>query len=335
MKPAPRAVLLAVFALVLFFLAAPREAAAENRLKLRVNDAAGMPGERVAIVLRTYSSRPIGQGQISFRTRRRAAQARSNAVWDRASTSAAATEDSPFARLEEVQVFSTRQDARFEIQFDAERSVLTIQSPSRTINASDGPLAILYYRLGDWVRPGEEYEIGVEVENTTLFDEKGRLIPVESRPGTLEIGSGDEDNENEGEYELKAVGAQVRPGKVAFMGVETETPLALSSGRIVFRYDPSIARRKPKVQINPRYGNVRFTVNTATPGMVIVNFQSPDASFNRVPGKIVEVLLRVWGGAPRGTRSRVYIDPVLSFLVDAEGETVELEMDDAELVILR
>ncbi len=334
MKSAPRAAVLAIlaaFALVLLFLAAPREAAAENRLKLRVNDAAGMPGERVAIVLRTYSSRPIGQGQISFRARRRA-QARSNAVWDKASTSAAA-EASPFARLEEVQVFSAGQDARFEIRFDAERSVLTIQSPSRTINASDGPLAILYYRLADWVQPGEEYEIGVEVENTTLYDERGRLIPIESRPGTLEISSNG--NENEDGYELKAVGAQVRPGKVAFLGVETETPLALSSGRIVFRYDPSVARRKPKVQIHPRYGNVRFTADTKTPGMVIVTFQSPDASFNRVPGKIVEVLLRIWAGAPRGTRSRVSIDPVLSYLVDAEGRTVELDMDDAELVILR
>lgn len=332
MKSAPRAVVLAVFALALLFLAAPREAAAENRLKLRVNDAEGMPGERVAIVLRTYSSRPIGQGQISFRARRRAQRARSNAVWDKASTSAAA-EQSPFARLEEVQVFSAGQDARFEIRFDPERSVLTLHSPSRTINASDGPLAILYYRLADWVQPGEEYEIGVEVENTTLYDERGRLIPIESRPGTLEIGSGG--NENEGDYEIKAVGAQVRPGKVAFLGVETETPLALSSGRIVFRYDPSIARRKPKVQINPRYGNVRFTADTKTPGMVIVTFQSPDASFNRVPGKIVEVLLRVWAGAPRGTRSRVTIDPVLSYLVDARGRTVELETDSAELVILR
>jgi hypothetical protein len=325
MKPAPRAVLLAVFALAFLFLAAPEEAAAANRLALRVNDAAGMPGERVAIVLRTYSSRPIGQGQISFRARRRA-QTRSNAV-----TQKAAGDESPFAALEEVQVFSTRQDARFQIRFDPERSLLTIQSPSRTINASDGPLAILYYRIGDWVQPGEEYEIGVEVENTTLYDERGNLIPVESRPGTLEISS----DAQEDEYELKALGAQVRPGKVAFMGVETEVPLALSSGRIVFRYDPSIARRKPKVQVNPRYGNVRLTVNTATPGMVIINFQSPDASFNRVPGKIVEVLLRVWAGAPRGTRSRVYIDPVLSFLVDAEGETVDLETDDAELVILR
>ncbi|HVR97089.1 MAG TPA: hypothetical protein VMW27_10775 [Thermoanaerobaculia bacterium] len=325
MKPAPRAILSAVFALVLLVLAAPEEAAAENRLALRVNDAAGMPGERVAIVLRTYSSRPIGQGQIAVRSRRRAS-ARSNALLDKA-----AGDESPFAALEEVQVFSTRRDAQFQIQFDPERAVLTIQSPSRTINASDGPLAILYYRLADWVQPGEEYEIGVEVENTALYDERGRLIPVESRPGTLEISSDAEDDE----YELKALGAQVRPGKVAFMGVETEVPLALSSGRIVFRYDPSIARLKPKVQTSPRYGNVRFNVNTATPGMVIVNFQSPDRSFNRVPGKIVEILLRVWAGAPRGTSSRVYVDPVLSFLVDADGERVDLETKDGQLVILR
>ena len=49
----------------------PPASAARPPLVLRVNDAAGKAGDVVTIVLRTTSARPIRQGRISIRPRRR------------------------------------------------------------------------------------------------------------------------------------------------------------------------------------------------------------------------------------------------------------------------
>src|SRR5829696_5211925 len=53
--------------LLLGALALPRDASAADKLALRTNDAEGVPGGVVAVVVRTYASRAIGQGQILFR----------------------------------------------------------------------------------------------------------------------------------------------------------------------------------------------------------------------------------------------------------------------------
>ena len=53
----------AAIAIVAASVGAARKA---DKLTLRINDAEGARGEVVAVVLRTYSSRPLGQGQICF-----------------------------------------------------------------------------------------------------------------------------------------------------------------------------------------------------------------------------------------------------------------------------
>src|SRR5215210_6280751 len=103
---------LAVAVLALSALA-PQQAEAADKLTLRVNDARGGPGDLVSVVVRTYASRPIAQGQICIGARRNVrSRSTANSVIGEAATG------SPFASLEKVEVFSARQDAAFQFSFD-------------------------------------------------------------------------------------------------------------------------------------------------------------------------------------------------------------------------
>ena len=55
--------------LLALFLCFTATAGAEEELTLRVSDAEGVPGGLAAITLRTYASRPIGQGQVCLESR--------------------------------------------------------------------------------------------------------------------------------------------------------------------------------------------------------------------------------------------------------------------------
>jgi hypothetical protein len=297
--------------------------AASDKLTLRVNDARGGPGGLVAVVVRTYASRPIGQGQICIGARR---SGRTRA----ASTAGAVAAGSPFASLEKVEVFSARQDASFQFAFDGEEAELTFRSPTGSINAADGPLAVLYFRLSKSVRTGEVYEIDLDVADSVIRAGNGQKIAIESKPGRLEIRDGD--GEEDDSVELGVTGGQVRRGKTARVTLSTRDAVALSSGRIALRYDPEIASGKPWVRIDPRYGKATVLVNTDTPGVVVIDFQSPDRSFNGVPGDLFEVRMVISRQAPRG-RAPVTVDPALTFLEDAAGDSLDLEIRNGSLVI--
>lgn len=316
---------LAVAVLALSSLSAPPASAAE-KLALRVNDARGGPGDLVAVVVRTYASRPIGQGQICIGARR-AGRARA------ASTSGVAAEavaGSPFASLEKVEVFSARQDATFQVSFDGQEADVTFRSPSGSINAVDGPLAVFHFRLSDSVREGEVYEIALDAADTFVVAGSGQRIDIEPKPGELEIradGGGEEDS-----VELGVSGGRVRRGKTARVTLATRDAVALSSGRIALRYDPKVVAGRPWVRIDPRYGKVTVVAVTDNPGLVLIQFQSPDRSFNRVPGDLFEVRMAISRQAPRG-RTPVTVDPALTVLRDASGDALDLEIQNGSLVI--
>lgn len=305
----------------------PREAVAEDKLTLRVNDARGGPGDLVAVVVRTYASRPIAQGQICIGARR-AGRGRSVA---NATIGEAAAESVPFARLEKVEVFSARQDATFQVSFEGQEADVTFRSPSGSINAVDGPLAVFHFRLSNAVKEGEVYEINLDIADTFIIAGSGQRLQVEPKPGELEIREDDDEGEDD-EIGLAATGGRVRAGKVARVRLGTQERIPLSSGRIALRYDPKVASGKPWVRIDPRYGKATVLVNTDTPGLVVINFQSPDRSLNRVPGDLFEVRMVVSRQAPRG-RSPVTIDRGLTFLRDEDGDQLDLEIRNGVLVI--
>ena len=319
---------LAVAVLALSALASqPAEAA--DKLTLRVNDARGGPGDLVAVVVRTYASRPIAQGQICIGARRQArGRSTANAV-----IGEAASTGSPFASLEKVEVFSARQDATFQVSFDGEDADVTFRSPSGSINAVDGPLAVFHFRLSNSVREGEVYELALDVEDTFVVAGNGQRLGIEPKPGELEIreedGSGGEEEDS---IEVGVTGGRVRRGKTARVKLATRDAVALSSGRIALLYDPKIVAGKPWVRIDPRYGKVTVVVVTDTPGLVLIDFQSPDRSFNGVPGDLFEVRMAISRQAPRG-RTAVTVDPGLSFLRDGSGDSLDLEIRNGSLVI--
>ncbi|HWN40812.1 MAG TPA: hypothetical protein VNW71_01260 [Thermoanaerobaculia bacterium] len=326
---APFRTALAVAVLALSALA-PQQAAAAEKLTLRVNDARGGPGDLVSVVVRTYASRPIAQGQICIGARRQGRnRSTANATIGEAATG------SPFASLERVEVFSARQDATFQVSFDGEGADVTFRSPSASINAVDGPLAVFHFRLSSSVRDGEVYEIALDTADTFVVAGSGQRLAIESRAGELEIREDDDDDgdgEEEDSIELGVTGGKVRRGKTARVRLATRDAVALSSGRIALRYDPRIVAGKPWVRIDPRYGKATVLVTTDTPGLVIIDFQSPDKSFNRAPGELFEVRMAISRQAPRG-RSPVTVDKGRSSLRDASGDALDLEIRNGSLVI--
>lgn len=307
---------------------ASRPAAAGDLLTLRVNDARGGPGDLVPVVVRTYASRPIAQGQICIGARR---ATRTRAASTLGLATAPATGGSPFAALEKVEVFSARQDAAFQFSFDGQEAEVIFRSPTGSINAADGPLAVFHFRLSNAVQPGEVYEINLDVADSVIVAGTGQRIAIESKPGRLEIrgegGGGEEDS-----IEMEVTGGKVRRGKTARVTLATRDAVALSSGRIALRYDPRIVAGKPWVRIDPRYGKATVLVNTDSPGLVVIDFQSPDRSFNGVPADLFEVRMVISRQAPRG-RSPVTVDPGLSFLRDAGGDALELQIKNGSLVV--
>ena len=105
-------------------------------MTLRINDTSAEPGGLAAVVLRTYAPRGVGQGQICL-----AAAANRGAS------------GSPFVSLESVVVFSEQGDANVTQSFDegAQMGLIEFDSLSATINWSDGPLAVLFFRVADTV----------------------------------------------------------------------------------------------------------------------------------------------------------------------------------------
>ena len=162
----------------------PADASARRAIRLRVNDAVAEPGGLVAVVVRTYAPRPISQGQISVRTKRKG---RTRRV---AQDAAEAAVRMPLT-LENYKVFSRRDDAkvsvRVETQGNSQNVILQFSSKSGTINRADGPLAVLYFRLAPNVKPRQEFELTINADQTFVVNPNGKPIRFEPKPGVLRV----------------------------------------------------------------------------------------------------------------------------------------------------
>jgi hypothetical protein len=303
----------------------------DGALKLRVNDAVAKPGGVVAIVLRTYAARPIRQGQISVRVRKGGAAA--NALTGRA-LSGPAVEDltepvQPLRFLGAV-VYSTRSDSATQATPTgaAGNQAVKVQfsSPSGTVNASDGPLAVLRFRLHPGVTPGQRFTIEVDPALTSLVDSGGQPIVIEPRNATLTVRA------PSAPFAVEAEGDEVEPGETAELGVQTFEPFNIASGKVTLRYSPAIAAvsGQPVVRMDPRYGKATFTV-TRKPGVLIVDFKSPDRTLNTVPGAIVAVDLPTRASAAIGTQSPVRLDPAGTWLRNGKGQKLKLRLEAGTL----
>lgn len=313
--PKFRAKILAITTLTLALGLAPSSASPlvgtrgggpDDVLTLRVNDAVAKPGGIIAVVIRTYAARPIRQGQVCFRPRRGAPPRFAAGGADLSNPSKVAGQ--PFATLVGGVVFGTRRDVSYRATLGAGDAVLTFQSPTAAINEADGPIAVLYLKLATDLAPGEQFTLDVDLANSFLMDDAGRPIPVEIRPGTLDI------DPAATTFSAVSAGGRVDAGKTISVGLLTTQRLPLRRGQVAFRFDPSLLNGTPGVRIDGRFGHATFTVNRSTPGLVVVTFDSPDSSLNATTvGKIVELRLPTKRGLQRGARYVVRIDPNLTF----------------------
>ena len=297
-------------------------------LLLRVNPAIGEPGGLVAVVLRTYAPRPVSQGQVTIRTVRRPGTAALVAGLTKATLT---TPVRPFATMVSATVYSTQGDSVAQALLnglpDSQVTQLKFQSPSGTVNAADGPLAVFLYRLDPSAQPGDVYDLTMDPSPTYFKDENGKTINLTLRPGTLTVRAPGTP------YAAEASGTKVSPGALADIGVSTFEPFGMGAGHVTVTWDPAVAAGPPAVTLDPRYGKSVFTVDSSQPGRLVVDFESADASFNTVPGTIVAISLPIAADAATGTVSPFTFDPGNTWFLDANGQKLNIELQNGTITV--
>lgn len=289
-------------------------AAARDQLTLRVNDAIAEPGGLAAVVVRTYASRPAGQGQICI-----------IAKSGRATTG----QQGPFASLVDSVVFSAKGDAVHAAVMESSGSeqiiLIEFSSASGSVNRRDGPLAVLFFRLRDDVRPGQEFRVDIDLAESQILSPGGQPIQLEPRAGELTV------RRSSRPFLAEAEDDKIEPGERAEIGLGTFEPVGMSEGQIGLRFDPALAAGRIRIKMKKQHGRRRFKADRSEPGLVFVTFRSKDASFNSVPGELLEVSFKTPRGTRVGTRSRVWLDPSLTFFVDSAGDVLPFRFEDGAI----
>lgn len=311
-----------MFGLVMLLWALPTQPQSSrygNRLTVHVEDAIGAPGGRVAIVLRAYASRPIGQGQICFMAQAPEPDPGPDA------------EPSLLLSYTDSVVFSSAGDVQIEfveMTEDPPRYVLRFVSPSATVNDYHGPMAVVFFDLHENAVPGSRFELVVDAQDTEFLDENGYPIEFELTPGELSVRAA------AAPYMVAADVGTVARGDVAEIGVRTAEPVAWARGRIGLRWDVDVLPDEPVVRMDPRHGLSSFEYDVPYPGLLIVDFASPDASLNRVPGRVILVNLNSSRAARPRASTRIWIDPALSWIIGSAGQPLPLALADDHIELL-
>lgn len=289
-------------------------------LTLRLSDAIGRPGSRTTLVLRTYSPRPVGQGQLDLR-----------ATPPPRDQGRGAEGVGPIVSIEEVRVFATDDDATWAVDLSEGTAIdLDFASASGTINESDGPLLAVHVELAADLVPGTSFELSLE-PGSGVSGPGGSPIAVELRDGTLEIVEAD------APFVVEADGDEVAPGGRFTAALATLEPLALSTARFGIRIDPGLFHSGPDFRVDPRYGSASLVVEHPEADLWVVEIDSPGGSLNRiVTGELLELTgIAVTSALPGETYSiAIDPDPSLTEVRDASGAVVELSLADDEVEIV-
>jgi len=210
---------------------------------------------------------------------------------------------------------------------DSQTAQVTFQSPSASINAADGPLAVFFFQLDPSVRPGDTFDLTIDPIPTALTDSAGQPVTLAPRGGVLTVRAA------AAAYKVEADGGRVQPGALAELAVNTFEPFAVSSGRVTLTWDPRLAGGAPTVKIDPRYGRVVYTADASRPGRLVVDFKSPDGSFNTVPGTIVDVSLPIAAGASVGLAAPLKLDPAGTWFLDGKGQKLRVTLQSGTIAV--
>ena len=280
---------------------------AVEKLTLRVNDAEAVPGGTVAIVLRTYASKPIEQGQLCLEAK-----------------PTVSASSGPAKRAQSAEVFSDNQDTESVFAANLTQAVQTFviefSSPTATINSSDGPLAVFLVDLDDNLIPGQTFDLEIDPQNTFVFDENGNPIVIRPRGGTLFI------RDPSDPISLGVEADDVVPGGVARLSLQTRERIPLAYGRVGLVYNRAIAAGPPTVSVDPRYGRATFTLDTSVPGFTVIHFTSTDGSLNSIPGSVIDIHLPTRDTISADTLSPISLD-ASAFLVDTTGRSLALSLE--------
>jgi hypothetical protein len=208
---------------------------------------------------------------------------------------------------------------------DSQAVKVQFASPSATVNAADGPLAVFFLRLDPSVVPGQTYLLELDLGLTSLTDESGRAITIQPINAELTIRAAG------APFAVEAEGDEVAPGEAAELGVQTFEPFAVSGGRVTLRFNPAVAGGAPTVRMDSRYGKATFQVDRSTPGVLVVTFQSADRTLNSVPGALIGITLPTRASAAFGTSSPVTLDPAGTYLLNVRGRKLPLKLENGAL----
>ena len=285
-------------AMVVVGLAAPAAAIPVEPLMIRVQDATGAPGERTAIVFRTYASRPVRRGRLNSGV--------AAGVQMPAGVTQLVGTTTPIASCESVVIFSVNGDVDpVPCLFDVPTQTFDVnfESLSATINARDGVFGVMYVTLAPDVVPGDQYTIALDLSVGASFldDPEDDPVLLETRAGTLTIRA------PTAPLAFSVDGGKVHPGSGAVIEIGTEEPFDLQEGSLVITYDPAIATGLPEVVADPRHGDVSLTVTHLPPGKIQIDFTSALENFNGVPGDLMVMHFGTPPGTPLNTLSPLAI----------------------------
>ncbi len=289
-----------------------------EELTLRVNDIEAVAGEQTAIVVRTYASRPISQGQLCLRA---------------SGNRRAGAPTGPFLSLDDWIVYSANGDVLGSAGLNgSDEIVIDFNSAAASINTTDGPLLVIRVTLAEDLLPGELLAVAIDPAGTFLEDEAGMPVQVDLRSGDLTI------VDASAPLTLSAEAEDTEAGSVARLSIATERVLPWISGFVEFAYPASIANALPTVQVDPRYGNASLVVLYPSSGVVSIDFQSADQSLNTLPGEVIQILLPIRTDAPTGTYP-LSISPLTAQVRDVGGvlrtvalQNLEIENDPLEVI---
>ncbi len=301
--------------LALPVLATSRPASGQAEpLTLRVSDAEGEPGGSVAVILRTYASRPVSQGRLGLH-----ANPSSGFAAPLGSTM-------PFASFDGGTIFGVNGDVVGTIDWNPfTQSVdATFSSASASINAVDGLLAVLRFTLDAGVAPGSVYDLALDFGGVFfLEDANGDPLPWTPRAGALKVLA------PSSPATLEVGGPKVHPGAYAEVEIETLEPFAVASGVVELTYPSGLLLEPVSVLTDPydRHGSVTVTSALVTePGRLRIEFFSPGVDFNETPGALFVVGFRTSASTPIGTIGQLGLDGVETVLEGPGASPIALAL---------
>lgn len=297
-------------------------AAAQDSLRLRVNDAITEPGGVVSLVVRTYAPRPISQGQICLVVREETDGVAP--VGSASSSRGPVAPQRPLEILLDAKTFSSDDDAISSAdltQSGADQIVmLQFSSASGTVNAVEGALAAITFRATGDLALLDRFTVEIDPLQSWFIDAGGNPVTIEPRAGTMRIRHPD------APMRVEIEGDKLVAGELARIEMATFEPVAISSGQVAFRFNPLLATGPAVVDLDERHGLSVFMVDQSMPGLVLVKFRSADNSFGRVPGTVIMFDIPTNPTIPVGMTFEIGFDPAFTFFLDAGGATIPVDL---------